>query len=76
MRLTKNDRALLDRIVKAEGRLMTQQLGDENFAAAKRLAKAGYVRTGEHPTVLDGARKHGVETLVATETGRAAALER
>ncbi len=72
MKLRKDHYALLERIVNADGRMMTQQLGDENFALAKRLAKAGYIRTGQHPTVLDGARERGVETLVATEAGRAA----
>lgn len=75
MKLNKAACALLDRIVKADGRLMTQQLADDNFAIAKRLAKAGYVRPGQHPTVLDSARERGVETLVATEAGRAALSE-
>jgi hypothetical protein len=75
MKLNKDARALLERIAKADGRLMTQQLGDDSFTIAKRLAKAGYVRPGEHPTVLNGPRTHGVETLVATEAGHAALSE-
>lgn len=49
MKLNNDSRALLDRIAKADGRLMTQQLGDENFAIAKKLLKAGYIKPGKHP---------------------------
>jgi hypothetical protein len=72
MKLNNDTRALLERIAKADGRLMTQQLGDENFAAAKKLAKAGYIRPAKHPTVLTGDRSEGVETLIVTDDGRQA----
>lgn len=72
MKLSKGTRALLERIVAAGGRLMTQQLCDDNYALAKRLANAGYIKAGKHPTVLTGDRTEGVETLVATDEGRAA----
>lgn len=72
MKLNRDTRALLERIVKADGRLMTQPLGDENFAAAKKLARAGYIRPAKHPTVLTGDRSEGVETLIATAEGLAA----